>query len=210
MSIKIYWAPIHIDQKAPTTLIKDLGTHKTGDSKSFFSCPSVNKRFKNTYVFKMPTEYDEKNVSKIRPASVTYGNTVIYKNSFLFFSDHPVIASFTAPYFHPPKHFKFGAVVPGAFDIGSWYRPYNCEFQLWKPSSFFHLEQNEPIFYMEVLTDLSVELVKYKLTENLIKYASPKSYGKGKNLKYRYDAFKEQDLGKLILEEIQKNLVDNG
>lgn len=207
--ITLYWCPLDVDQAEPPSLIKELTKNKESGSKSFFSCPAVSSRLKNTFVFKMPNTFNEDLLKPIRPATLDSGVTVTYKNNFLFFASSPLEASFTSPYFHPPKHFKFGSVIPGQFNIGKWFRPYNCEFQLWTHKPYFYLEQGEPIFYLEALTDQPVTLSRFKMTDVLYEYASACAQssnkdGKNKKLSERYEIFGSKEMSTLILKELEK------
>lgn len=214
MTLTVYWSPLHINQPTPVSLFKEVSAQKATplQEKSFFSCPAVSRRLKNTFVFRAPDT--TANLFSIRPSILESAPTMTYQNSHLFFSETSIKASFTAPYFHPPKHTNYGAVIPGAFNIGTWFRPYNCEFQLWDASNPVSLEPQEPIFYIELLTDEPVVLQKFRLSPTLIEYVklckeAATSDGERLSLSDRYSSFEDKGFGPLILKEIQKNLIND-
>lgn len=218
----------------PTNLYLDIVDRKTKESKnkSYLSCPAVTDRFKNTYVFRnnTKTEYtydwsDIENpklfntldtgvfISSPRPSTINDGPTLLYSQYYYLFSDEPLKAFFNPPMFHEPKHTKNGTVIPGAFDIGQWYRPFGCEMQMWSKTGSFVIEENEPLFYLEFDTDREVILKRYKLTPELVAYsascvASPNSFGSNLPLIKRYERFTKTRTNTLVLNEIKKNLID--
>jgi hypothetical protein len=116
------------------------------------------------------------------------------------------------PMFHEPRYTTYGTIVPGEFDIGCWFRPFNVEIQLWKPAGELVIEEGEPLFYMQLQTEKKVVLKRFKTDNELIAYAlsgaeSPNKYGKRLPLVDRYKRFKETSMRELVLQGIEKNLI---
>ena len=103
--------------------------------------------------------------------------------------------------------------MPGTFDIGQWFRPYTFETQMWQQKGEFAIDADEPIFYVEFLTDKKINLKRFKMNATLVSYqehcsSSGKLWGLGTPLEKRYQRFKESKMRELILKEIKNNLID--
>ena len=77
----------------------------------------------------------------------------------------------------------------------------------------FILEENEPIFYVEILTDKKIKIERFMPNDNILKYSascvnSTKTLGKLLSLNKRYKQFKESSMHKIILNEIKRNVVE--
>jgi hypothetical protein len=216
----------------PTNLYSDLSKLKTvnpDSKKSFFVCPAIKNTFKNTYVFKNVIKseynYDIDRVPVFIPESKTHlgastkrlpaistGPTVEMSLSYIFFADKDLETMFLPPMFHSPKYTRYGTVFPGEYNIGSWFRPYNFEIQLWENSGKLVLEEDEPIFYTKFLTDKTIKMNRFVFNEKLFSYSehctSSPSYLKA-NLPLidRYNRFKESKMNYSILKEIKENLI---
>jgi hypothetical protein len=218
----------------PTNLYLDLLKLKTfnEDSKySFFACPATKNNFKNTYVFKNAIyceyDYDVNQIPVITPKSKSFlgykvarkpaisdGPLIQIGLSYIFFSDQELEVFFSQPTFHKPKYTLFGSPMPGGFDIGSWFRPYNLELQMWNQSGKLILEDNEPLFYAKFLTNKNIKMQRFFLSEKLYNYAeqcsnSPFTIKANVPLINRYTKFKESKMKDMILQEIKQNLILN-
>ena len=239
--INVYWSPNYISKEGfdlsflypqPETLMSNLLKNKYSDvdNFSFFSCPAVSTKFKKILVFKNSVscsyaydttldppiilaktqEYIGANI--IRPQALASGRSIEFDISHMFFSDEPLEAVLTSPFFHEPKHTKYGSVIAGEFDIGQWFRPINFEVQPWKNSGEFVLEDDEPIFYLEFRTKQPILFHRFNMTEKLLSYSTANAqyssfFGKKIPLVDRYKRFKEVGLREKILTEIKNNLI---
>ena len=77
-----------------------------------------------------------------RNASLDFGPNIHIGLDYLFFSDEPVSAFFTPPYFHKPEYTNYGSIIPGEFDIGQWFRGYSFEVQMWNQKGEFEKESD--------------------------------------------------------------------
>lgn len=206
---------------------------KFSDLTSFFACPAFTDKSKKTYVFKNPMKSSYKyNFSNIENPMVEIINEnkpflsiktnrkeclsqkpqIILPMKYLFFCEEPLLATFTAPYFDEPKYLKYGAIAPGTFDIGQWFRPYPVEITLWKNIGEFHVEEDEPLFYVEFLTNRPIQIKRFKASEELISYAESCSNSQSSikmriPLLERYKKFKNTRMNDLVMSEIRKNLL---
>ena len=221
----------------PVTLFRELQKIREIDTgqDTYFACPATNDKFRKTYVFKneLPSSYEfdftSDDVSKKyfkhtsntyinydikRPPSIAKGPLVNLNLYYSFFSEEPIEAVFTPPMFHEPKYTKYGTCVPGQFDVGQWFRPYPLEMQMWNMKGEFHLEFNEPIFYVEFKTTKKVNLQRFKMNKTLVSYleacsTTKRIWGPGLSLQDRYARFKRTRMRELILKEIKENLLDD-
>jgi hypothetical protein len=216
----------------PDTLLSELAKEKNkdiGKHGNFFSCPASSNFFKNTYVFKSPTnvnyEYDftdidnpiiksmldkQPKIENNRLPTLQDKPILFVKFGYVFFAEEPVEITFTPPFLTEPKYTKYGTAFTGSFDISQWFRPYTMEMQMWNLKGSLIIEKNEPIFY--VTTDKQIKLNGFNLNEKLFNYmsdciSSPKWQGKNLPLSKRYEVFKEKKMDELILSEIKKNLL---
>lgn len=239
-SINIYWSPFFSQSgddwsflyQKPKTLFSTLINNKVKaeDNKVvFFSCPAISDKFKKTYVFNSSMDssyiYDNK-IKSIqattpqwmsadygRDSSITDGPIIRLNLSYIFFADEPVEACFTSPFFHKAQYTNYGSVLPGQFDIGTWFRPYTTEIQTWSDAGEIHIKKDEPLFYVEFKTDKKINFKMFSLNEKLYKYgtacADTRNILKsGSSLKDRYQLFKNVGMREKIILEIKRNLLD--
>ncbi len=243
--ITVYWSPgLHIkDDRVidgsflypnPESLFLDKAKNKSKLSaprESFFSCPAVSKKMKNTFVFSNAlessfyfdfTDPDKQiienspnslDISILRQPTLNTGPCLSINLSYMFFADEPVDAFFTPPYFHEPKYTKYGSVIPGEFNVGQWFRPFNIDLQMWKNKENFFIEDGEPLFYVEFKTDKKIKFKQFNMNRQLNDYAlscidTTNIFGFGQTLQSRYDRFKKVRMRDKILTEINKNIID--
>ncbi len=240
--INVYWAiePSHgqIEDWSflypkPKSLFSELIEERSNpkNKKSYFLCPAVSAKFKKTLTFNNavtssyefgknqqefyinPTSDQFINAKYVREPAITKGATFLFSLNYLFFADDSLDVSFTAPYFHEPKYVNNGTVLPGEFNIGQWFRPYNFEVQMWKESGTFSIEDGEPLFYVEFKTDRPIVLHRFSKSEKLLQYQlanmhSNLLFGPFQTLSEKYEKFKQVGFKEKILTEIKKNLID--
>jgi hypothetical protein len=238
----IYWAPRSVSEaedigewnmlyEEPVTLFSDLIQTKSAESKdtSFFSCPAVSARLKRTFVFrnnlKTVVNFDgsdplnvllepEEGIhcSVARTSGLTTGASLEFRLQYFLFAEEPVTCMVNPPYFHRPTYTKTGTIIASAFDFGKWYRPFVVEVQTWDKQGTITLEDGEPLFYFEPLTDRKVIFKRYTMTPKLMSYAiacadAGKYYGRHKPLVDRYRRFMSTRTNEVVLREIKNNLV---
>jgi hypothetical protein len=139
--------------------------------------------------------------------------TVTLAYSVALFSEEPLVAHFTSPYFHKSGYTATASLVPGSFDIGQWFRPYNMEMQLWEKEGELNFKDNEPILYVDLQTERPIILKRFTNTALLNKLifeaANDSLTIEGKvPLVNRYKRFKETRQRSIVLREIKNNLLD--
>ena len=223
------WNMLYAD---PTTLHKELMSVRNKDnSRGYFACPAVTNDTKNTLVFKSPMDmhysYTTDSEGKVsfefksktwlgieqhRPYTTLIGPTLRMAYQITLFSEEPLVAKFTSPYFHEPKYTKYGALIPGSFDVGQWFRPFNAEIQTWSPNGEIIIEKDEPLLYVELQTDRHIDLKRANFSDELSKHVfsctqDPFYVEANVPLVNRYRRFKESRQREIVLKELKKNLI---
>jgi len=103
-------------------------------------------------------------------------------------------------------------VVPGKIDIGKYFRKLECAFKIRKGIDKVSLKEGEPLYSIEVHTDIKVKLVPFYWSsdfDNLVQNMAflGEATHKWKPLKFYYDVVKKKNIKKLIMKEIKKNLM---
>jgi hypothetical protein len=219
----------------PVSALADLNAIRNKSSNSIFSCPAYKQTMKNVFVFKnslpekikldeevflpkvsIPFYHFNRSkilLSEVRESSFNQHVNLIYGMSWLFFADQPVEARFTAPYF-PTVSPALGAMLAtGQFDIGRWYRDYVLDYHIPFGTKELTFEENQPLFYLELMTDKKVIFKRYNLTRELKRIAeesssSPSNYGLNRSLLDKYNMFKRSSSPERVLSHIKQNLVE--
>jgi len=205
--------------------------HEENNRNSFIACPALSGFSKKTLEYSSPMscsyKYDFTNkeldfypttenfiATGINTApALALGNSVIFELKHYVFSDQPLNAFFTSPHFTKSQYTQYGSVIPGRFDVGQWFRPFNFEVQMWNQKGEFHLVEGEPIFYIHFETEKPIEFKTFNLNPKLALMSkacidTPSLFGRGQSLKQRYDRFKNVGMREKILSEINKNLIE--
>jgi hypothetical protein len=222
----------------PKSLFDELSTKKTNPKQNtddYLRCPAVRHKLKKIFVIRSSTntkvkiidgqgisyetlsENDNRRhqttIESIHNPTLENQMLLNYSHPIIFFADSPsLVASLTPPYFHQTTHSAFGAIVPGEFDVSNWFRAMNFEFQLWQGVNELHVPADEPIGYVEFQTDRQIELRRFKLTNGLNRLSSSlihvSPHRRFAKLSEKYKLFKNANISKGILREIQDNLMD--
>ena len=205
---------------------------KTENGKvTYFSCPAMADKMKKILVFKntipgsvaydfrdgkkdfTPLTKEHVNLFTERDPIINAGPTLSFGMQYYLFSDESMPVYFTPPFFQKPAYTQDATILPGEFDIGNWFRPYNFEVQTWSDHGIITLKENEPIFYAEFKTDKKIKLQRFTMTKNIEKLVeanvnSWQQFGRGQSLLQRYNRFRNHGMREKVLTEIKKNLVD--
>jgi hypothetical protein len=244
-SLVVYWAPFYLPSQNnekenimdwnmlyynPESVYDDLkkNINTNNKEKSFFSCPSFAKTYKNTYVFKNTMKsqfnFDENeiylkgndrghiNLKRARQSSLVNSNNLQYNLRWIFFSETPLVATFTPPYMHETSYTKSSFLISGEMDIGQWFRPYNLEFVTKEKQGELIFNENDPLFYVQFNTDKNITLKRFEVNEKLRLYGdsgnnAPDFLDKFVSLKKRYNRFNNSKTNEIILKEIKKVVI---
>tara|TARA_R110002020_G_scaffold388764_1_gene599461 strand:+ start:383 stop:1114 length:732 start_codon:yes stop_codon:yes gene_type:complete len=194
------------------TAFQDLGTHTLVIKNPI----QTHTKFTNFYLPDrqspvVPTSKNSIHSEILRDDTLTGQKMFDYHMPHIFFADKSVDITLTAPYFHQTKHTEYGAVVPGRYDIGSWFRPLRFEINLWEGINEWKIEENEPLAYVNFSTQEKIKLHRFHLTSKLYNIASScaesSAWWSGVPLVKRYAKFHASNAQKKVLEEIKLNIV---
>lgn len=240
-SINVYWSAIRDDEidlqfaiDEPISLRKELLSNRNRENShdNFFKCPATKSVMENTFVWKSPVNSSANlkivdNDILIKDSSdgekkmfvwfinhmPTLDSNILIKFSYniIFFAEEDVDVMYTAPFFSNAPHMQSGAIVPGKFNIGSWFRPFNTEFNLWKNVTSISIKEDEPLAYFTFLTDKKINLRQFRMSADAQKIAQStvlsSKWFPNKTLVQRYDFFRRRKMRSVILKEIKDNLV---
>ena len=237
MQTIIYWSPADMDlyhdwsilYKDPTILGKDLKKKMSKDldkTSNLFFCPAVKDLTNRIAVIKSPMTCHYKIIdNEFKPFSknflnISFPHTSNFENnimfqlssSYIFFSEEDVKMTLTSPYFSNSPHLKYGSIIPGTFNISTWFRNINFEVNLWDNVKEFKILKNEDIAYVHFDTNHEIKLVRFDFTERLLRIvktcSTSATWEKFIPLIDRYKRFKEAKFKKIILKEIEQNIID--
>jgi hypothetical protein len=204
--------------------------HEENNRNSFIACPALSGFSKKTLEYSSPMscsyKYDFTNkeldfypttenfiATGINTApALALGNSVIFELKHYVFSDQPLNAFFTSPHFTKSQYTQYGSVIPGRFDVGQWFRPFNFEVQMWNQKGEFHLVEGEPIFYIHFETEKPIEFKTFNLNPKLALMSkacidTPSLFGRGQSLKQRYDRLRMLECVKKFFLKLIKTLL---
>lgn len=235
--VTIYWAPNDFFQNNDTSwniLYKDIQplsqyyNKKVFNKKeNFLQCPSVTGLMKKTYVIENPiaSSFIFENNSIIQKGKTFINSSIVhdptiennilfsYGISLVFFSEEEIDMMLTSPYFSNSQHLKYGSIVPGKINIGSWFRKINLEFNLWENNKEITINENEHLAYISFNTEKNIIMKRFYMNETLHKISKATStsslWEPRVSLEKRYRRFRQSATKKIVLSEIKKNLIDD-
>lgn len=205
---------------------------------NFFNCPATRSFYKNLFVLKsniydickwpegylkslLDSEFNggllkkfgnKREFSHARKSALKGYIDLSYGISFVTFATEPLIAQFTAPFAPPFSPIKGAIFTNGEFDVGQWFRPAALQFFVPEDATQFLLKKDDPLVYINFLTDKKVVFKKFKPTEKARDLAnqfmnSPERHGPNKSLEERYAILEKEGMRQKVLEEIEKNII---
>jgi hypothetical protein len=234
-TVEIYWCPSfptsEIDWNLlyyePENLYDSIRPQKTDSNPgdNFFYCPAFSNFAKNTFLLKNPIRTHFKIIDgQIIPQENNYVTSYInrppsmhnrtlleYGLQWLFFSEEDIEITLTSPYFDVQPHMSYGCLIPGRFNISSWFRTVNLEFNLKDSVNEFVIEKDEILGYVSFSTDKKVVLKRFENNFKLESYAkscaTSSSWESWIPMKKRYDRFRQTRMKELVLKQIKDNLL---
>ena len=235
-TIEIYWSPFFerglvdwsmLYQGKISTLYDEMRSEMNHDAEplgNLFYCPAFKNLTPNVAVLKniMKSQFKIENDNLVPVLRSSISSQIPRKPSmdgrhhlefglgWIFFSEDDVEISMTSPYFDTPNHMKYGNVVPGKFNISSWFRKITPEFVLKKGVNEFEIGE-EDIVYLTFNTQKKLKFTRFEMTDTLRSYAracsSSTEWEQWSELETRYERFNKSEMPKLVLNEIRKNLI---
>jgi hypothetical protein len=234
-SINIYWSGDvdyfnetnwSILYNEPESLFNNLlkNINKDHSTRTFFECTAFQSISKNTFVFNNPIHSSYKIINNEvvaqtpsslfadipRDMSINNRKTIRYFFPIAFFSEEPIVLTFTPPYMHQTEHFKYGTVIPGRYDISSWIRPIHMEFNLWEDIDSLQILEGEPLFYITFPTEKKINFIKFNNNEKIQRImnscSSSPTWEPRVPLAKRYKRFHDSKVRETVLKEIKSNI----
>lgn len=228
--INIYWSSLHKNTgwdeydklyNLYDELYKNMS--KIDVKQNLLICPAVSEKLKKTFFVKTPIDCEyhiEDNT--IKPISDKFIKTETphlpsLKNNFLFvlgmfyifFSKESIKMNLTSPFFSKCDYTQYANIVPGSLDISKWFRTINLEFNCYENKIKF--KKGEPLAYFTFDTNKQIEIKRFNMSEKLDKLSetcnNSSSWEKWVPLYNRYKRFLKSRTDKIVLREIQKNLL---
>jgi hypothetical protein len=238
-SIKVYYAsPDNLQEtqdwsilyKEPKSLnsylLDNLNKNRNKDvnNRAYMSCTAFQRMTGNTYVIENPmtssyTFSDTIESTSKNSLSILIKREPQLNNQILFEYDYPIIffaeesleIQYTPPYFLNAPHLQYGAVTPGQFNIGKWFRPIQTEINLWEDINTFSIRKDEPLAFINFLTDKKINFIKFHMSKELAKIMNVCSTGsvweKNVPLVNRYKRFHESQMIEKTLKLIKSNIL---
>lgn len=219
-----------LSNRDPYRLLEDIKSKKNIENKgdSFLLCPAFVNSVKNTYVFPSPLDIDctfepngaivnnlaqervyDENTIVHKQNTLNNARTIKFKSDWIFFCEQELFIHSTPPFLHKSIVSQSGFYVPGTFDISSWFRPLEYAFQMWDNTDRFVTVQDDPLMYVNFLTDQPIKLQKFWLTPEIMELSMScirlKMYRREKNLLKLYDIFRASKIRNRILKLIKEN-----
>ena len=200
--------------------------NKVNNEFNYRACPGTQQATKNIYVVKAPltstakfsgpyeTPIMESSVDCyiLKPSSNIDSYAVVYDFSWIFFAEEPVIMRQTPAYMHNTSLSKSASVVLGEFDISKWFRNVQPDMNLWKNETQITVTADEPLMYLEFLTDRPIVLKQFEMTPEIMNFKEQvialKKYLLRLSLNDMYARFIRSNRHKRVLNLIKNNLLD--
>lgn len=193
-------------------------------------CPAFNDNYKNTFVvrnvvdsrftwnevqekWEIPTKYQVHPSLDVRMPYMNNRKALICSLVWLFVCEESLEMEIIPAYMHQTEASKYGVIVSGKFDIGSWYRPVMAEYLLWEGVDRLHIKENEPLFYVRFNTDKKVVLKRFANNEEIYKHTisivqTKYIFGKVPGLDKLYKYFAKTQTRNIMLQKIKDAVIE--
>jgi len=216
--------------KEPTSLnkylSKNINKERSNDvqNRGFMSCTAYKGLTNNIYVIENPMESSytldgdmqstsKNSLSALYKREPQLNNQILFEYNYplIFFAEESLEMQFTAPYFLNAPHLKYGAVTPGQYNIGKWFRPIQTEINLWDNVKEFKIKKDEPLAFLNFLTNKKINFKMFHMSDDLAKImtvcATASTWEVNVPLVSRYLRFHESKMLQKTLKLIKQNLI---
>lgn len=149
---------------------------------------------------------------KERETSIAGYIDIVYNMGWYFWTPESTLAKFTAPYFPSYTPADGALLAPGQFDIGRWFRPWNLDYHIPLETKQFKILENQPLFFVEFLTDKPIIFKRFILTPELSELGKEMSQQSNRlpkmSLLERYEMASKSKLMKLVEKNIRMSVVE--
>lgn len=233
MAINVYWASCDKNwflQKKPDLVnakLNDLNLQTNNNLVSVMNrCPALIEELFNTYNLYSIYDYEfTVNVETNNVHTNSYDQDFFdryvyirsvkdklfsYKQGFAFFTDADKLdVSFCRfPFLEDNEITKRCKIIPGKYDISKWFRPLEMAFFLKDEHNSFKVSKEDVMYYIQFHTKEKIKLKQFQYTEKLREYGNMCGDSSRFSLKSLENYYKIFRFKKLILKEINDNLLD--
>lgn len=234
------WSMLYQEPVPLLSELRDERSPHLANRSSVFLCPAMTDLFTNLFVVRQSMEnsvsFTKKDLSEIeeqtrlgdgiplstdsklnmwgiRTSSFNDHVNLQVNQGWIFYSETPLTAEFTAPYYPPTSPSEGARLSPGKFDVGQWFRPFQLDYHIPINTQILEFKENDPLFYVKFLTTKKVILKRFIFSAELENLQSehvkaPLIHGAYWPLKKRYELAKKVKMKEQILHYITKNCVE--
>lgn len=213
--------------KRSNEYVKNLDT-----AENFTMCPAFRDHFNNVFELNFPTDYNlnfEPDGDGTRISSTMYdqkyfdemvyirsgpNNLYSYNVRYMFYCEEPLTATMTPAYFAENDFTKNTMLVSGKFNVGKWFRPFDCAFKVHDGVSHFKIEKNQPFAYIHFDTNQKIEFKRFYRSDKIAKLHHDlfrtRNFRQRKivPLDFFYNIYNKIKFSSIIKKEIENNLMD--
>ena len=237
MAITVYWACLEdewVKADEPEKVLKRFYSSRQIKSMERSSpmalnyCPVFNKTLENTYAIKSIYDYSFK-IENDKCVSLDHNQKFFddhifirsidkkffgYQNKYVFFTeeDSLMMNAYQHPIFEENEITKRCIIIPGAFDIGKYFRNLEFPFILKKEFDEFIVKNEDVLYYLTFDTKEKIKFKQFQVVPELVDMMQSLRRADSFNLRQRvttmdtwYNKFKGK---KWILNKINENLLD--
>ena len=232
--VVVYWSLLtNLDRQTllnllvepPKPLYKTIGPGPAGRTDgNYRMCGAAGNVFNTTFVLTNPhdtevelsgpvedPQINGEEIWEKRANAMQDRYAVDYDMRWVFFCEEPLTMKVITQYMHNTSFLESAHVATGQFDISRWFRGINPCFILWKDKNKVVVKKDEPLMYVEFLTEKRIVLKQFELTQELNDIASQvgtiTKFIKMEPLSSLYDRFTRTNRGKRVIKLIKENLL---
>lgn len=199
---------------------------------NFKMCPATQDFYKNVFELQFPCNYhldisregggtrltspdhDQKFFDEMIMFRSTGHGLYSYNVRYIFFCEQSLEISMEPAYFSNTDFAAKTMLLSGKFDIGRWFRPFDCAFVIRDGVETIDMTENDPFAYLRFHTEEKIEFKRFNRSDS-IKQLHLELFGiRGQKLQkvyplsYFYSVYERIKIKKLLAKEIQSNLMD--
>ena len=221
------WSILYKEPKSINNyLTRNVNKNRNKDvnNRAYMSCTAfqsitnnlfvIENPMSSSYLFDNTIESTSKNsLSVMIKREPQLNNQILFEYDYpiIFFAEESLEIQYTPPYFLQAPHLQYGAVTPGQYNIGKWFRPIQTEINLWDDIKEFKIKENEPLAFVNFLTDKKINFKLFHMSPELAKImtvcATASTWETNIPLRKRYKRFHESKMLQKTLQLIKQNLV---
>lgn len=230
----IYWSKYNVHGEKTNNLLMDISIKnlysyiknnypRSGStSTDWIKCPAVGNILSKTHYVGHPIDIsieikNNKIVKYKNPEISTLLNFRTFDNQYSImdyllsihlFCEDQINANIMTPYLDGNKNFF---LVPGSYDISSWFRPINPSFLIKNENYDIDFIKGRPMMYISFSTQEKINFKEFYFTDTLkdisFEMVNFKKFNKRNKINNLYKLFNNKKVNKVVLKEIRKSII---